>query len=246
MSMLVSSHVPLPPSFSAPLHSSITSTRVALDRFLNARHSSLSSFLSSHGSDVQSKEAKLSQLLKALDDVTSSGKDKVRDNATSAKLLSDKSARVEDLAAAVDALESTSVSLSLSHSSLSAAVAENAASLEKDCGKIDDAINSLNTARDMYRDALGLTFERAAGARLRLSFSSIASTAATAKATTHMFVLDLDASDKYVVEECVPSLTSSGVDEIKRLTSKVNADNDFGEFVRGMRKAFVRHEEERN
>ena len=103
---------------------------------------------------------------------------------------------------------------------------------------------SLNTAQSSHSEKLtslqsgvshyactGLTFDRAGDNKLKLVFTQIDPTRPGREFT---FTLNVNDMTKYEVTECTPAV--EGVDA---LVDAVNVDNDFGGFVKAMRKGFV-------
>ena len=229
----MSSHRPTPLGFSGPLHSSLSNTRVSLDRFLTHHHASLRSLLSEHNADVSSKESQLASLLSELSAVASSG---VRARALDASLssqLSTAESSCRELESLALAGESSCQSLLAEHAALAAEVSSGASRLGRDSSSAEATFRTLERGQATYRSALALSFDRAAGARLRLTFRQVSS---SDPARPYCFVVNLDGGDRYVVEECDPPL---GPSVVRNLVDGVNAGNDFGAFVRGMRAAFV-------
>ena len=82
----------------------------------------------------------------------------------------------------------------------------------------------------LYRQRLGLVFERGADERLRLTFTNVDP---NDPMKAFAFQVYVDGSDKYHVESCEPPVPGMDV-----LVKQLNTDNDFASFVRAMRKQF--------
>ena len=91
----------------------------------------------------------------------------------------------------------------------------------------------LNKSIVAYRESLSLDFERAEGNKLRLTFTNINEASLT---EAHSFTLNVNSSEEYEIENCQPELDGGLVDA---LLEEVNKTNNFGEFVKNVRKAFV-------
>ena len=95
-------------------------------------------------------------------------------------------------------------------------------------------LDALRHAARMYSERLGLKFEYGAEEKLRLVFKYI-----DANAPEREFAFAVRLRDAmYEVVECEPALS-----EMDGLLRECNRSNDFGAFVRGVRKAFVAHAE---
>ena len=94
------------------------------------------------------------------------------------------------------------------------------------------AIDLLTKSIVSYREGLSLEFERAAGNRLRLVFTSLDK---SNPERPFAFTINVDDNEMYQVEECKPALPREEIDGMVR---EVNVSNDFGGFVRGVRKLF--------
>jgi kinetochore protein Spc25 len=95
-------------------------------------------------------------------------------------------------------------------------------------------LEALRHAARTYSERLGLKFEYGAEEKLRLVFKYI-----DANAPEREFAFAVRLRDAmYEVVECEPALR-----EMDGLLRECNRSNDFGAFVRGVRKAFVAHAE---
>ena len=107
--------------------------------------------------------------------------------------------------------------------------------LEREEGKVVGTsamakLDALREAREMYAERLGLWFEYGQGERLRLRFKYV-----DARAPEKEFVLAVRLrGSAYEVVECEPA-----IEMIESLARECNRSNDFGKFVRDVRRAFV-------
>jgi len=84
----------------------------------------------------------------------------------------------------------------------------------------------------LYKTRLGLEFERIGPNRLRFIFTQVNKNKLEEKYTFSMFVTQ---DDKYHLEECAPVVDSA---LMAPMLEELNGGNDFGKFVREMRKRF--------
>ena len=108
---------------------------------------------------------------------------------------------------------------------------ERARALEEESTQLDATLADL-TERGcaLYERYLGLTFVRMGGERLRLVFTNVDERDTSRAFSFEVFV---DGADRYHVEQCEPSVPS-----MPQLLERLNANNDFGAFVRAMRAGF--------
>lgn len=95
---------------------------------------------------------------------------------------------------------------------------------------MEHKLAELDKGCTLYRQRLGLNFERVGDERLRLTFTNIDPNHPMRAFSFQVFV---DSGDKYHVESCEPA-----VPEINDLLATLNKNNDFSAFVRSMRKHF--------
>jgi len=96
----------------------------------------------------------------------------------------------------------------------------------------DHKLAELNKGCTMYRNMLGLEFERIGDERLRLVMTSID---ARAPSRAFSFTVYVDSADRYHIEHCDPM-----VPMLATLVEKLNENNDFSLFVRSLRHEFKR------
>jgi len=92
-----------------------------------------------------------------------------------------------------------------------------------------EKLNSLEQGVKHYA-ATGLTFDRAGDNKLKLTFTQIDP---SNPGREFSFTLNVNDQNKYEVTDCDPEMSIVG-----KLVEKVNNDNDFGAFVKAMRKGF--------
>ena len=128
------------------------------------------------------------------------------------------------LPSSLSSLGSLASSTQASLTSSSLALAEARQDVERKLAKLQEGMGRY--------EATGLSFERAGGNRLRLVFTLVDP---KDEGREFCFTLNVNEENKYEVCECEP-----GVGGVEGLLRKVNEDNEFGAFVKAMRKEFVK------
>mmetsp|Transcript_25147 Transcript_25147/g.47281 ORF Transcript_25147/g.47281 Transcript_25147/m.47281 type:complete len:232 (+) Transcript_25147:29-724(+) len=221
---------PTPLGFTSPLLDTLSSTRTLLTTFTSHHKSLLLSVSQMSASDKSQMSTAVSSFKKQLEDIEGNNGTIKRSNNAKRNNLVKKEAEIQELEEKVRSEGGTHISLLESEEASAKSLATSAAAARKSSETSKStSLNLLTKSIVSYREGLSLDFERAAGNRLRLVFTNL-----DENNVDRIFAFTINVNDKeeYEVEDLSDDI------DVKDLVEGVNGDNDFGGFVRGVRKAF--------
>ncbi|GMI19279.1 hypothetical protein TeGR_g6139 [Tetraparma gracilis] len=222
-----------PLGFTSSLLDVLSASRSSLDAFVAHQRTVLESVQASTTAGALSANNELTELEAKLEAITGEDGEIRRKNDAMEESVNAKEKEIEDLAAKVKEYGGEQLDLlKASADEQSALAGAAAAAREQAEASKSQALSLLTKSLVAYRESLSLDFERAAGNRLRLVFTAVS---AADPARPHAFTLNVNADERYEVEDCAPRLPAARVQE---MLERVNETNDFGHFVRDFRRGF--------
>mmetsp|Transcript_19704 Transcript_19704/g.41195 ORF Transcript_19704/g.41195 Transcript_19704/m.41195 type:complete len:241 (-) Transcript_19704:52-774(-) len=229
-------HAPItetPLGFTSNLLDTLSHARSSLDAFVSHHKSVLDSVASAGQASIEKYTEELTRLNERLNEVEGQDGEMKKLNNQKMEEVTRKEAEIAALEEKVTREGGDRISALKSEEETARALAESCrAAREKSELSKSKTVDLLTKSIVSYREGLGLEFERAAGNKLRLVFTSLDP---NDHSRAFAFTVNVNESEEYEIQECMPKLDDLVLSE---MVNNVNQTNDFGGFVRGVRNAF--------